>query len=51
MLSITLASADTDGQDEEELLDRLEEVKEDLKDNVIDASTRFTKKENNDEYK
>ena len=44
MLSITLASADTDGQYEEELLDRLEEVKEDLKDNVIDASTRFTKK-------
>ena len=44
MLSKTLASTDTDGQDEEELLDRLEEVKEDLKDNVIDASTRFTKK-------
>ena len=50
MLSISLAEADDlPGEDtEEELLDKIQEVEEDLKDNVVDASKRFIKKEDND---
>ena len=53
MFGIKLASwVSVDSQDEEEeLLNRLEEVEEDLKDNVVDATTRFTKKEKKDEDK
>ena len=50
MLSISLATADDlPGEDtEEELLDKIQEVEEDLKDNVVDATKRFIKKEKND---
>ena len=50
MLSISLAGVgDLPGEDtEEELLDKIQEVEEDLKDNVVDATTRFKKKEDND---
>ena len=53
MLSISLAGVDNlPGEDtEEELLEKIQEVEEDLKDNVVDASTRFKKKEKNDEDK
>ena len=47
MLSISLAGAAI----EEELSNRLDEMQDELKDNVIDASTRFKKKEKNDEDK
>ena len=47
--SISLADIDyVEEEEEEELLDKLEEVEKDLKDNLIDASTRFIKKEKND---
>jgi hypothetical protein len=41
-------SVDSHDKEEEELSSRLEEVEEDLKNNVVDATTRFTKKENDD---
>ena len=49
--SITLAEADDlPGEDtEEELLDKIQEVEEDLKDNVVDAAKRFIKKEDDDD--
>ena len=51
MLSITLAGVgvladDADSEAEEEELEV--ELEEDLKDNVVDASTRFKKKDDND---
>ena len=51
MFGVKLSTADTHDEElkeEEELLNRLEEVEEDLKDNVVDATTRFTKKEDDE---
>ena len=52
MLSVTLAGIDEDGpvdaDSEEEIEVELETV---LEDNVVDATTRFKKKEKNDEDK
>ena len=44
----SISLADSDYEEEEEFLDRLEEVEKDLKDNVVDATKRFIKKEDDD---